>query len=124
MHYLRVAFWGLVALALVTVGLANREIVTLRLLPEGLAQAVGLAGLGTSLPLFLVILFGFTLGLLVGFVWEWIREIPERAAARERGEEILRLRREIALLRGEAGPTADPVEAALAATAPVAAARR
>ena len=36
MRFLKTAFWGLVALALVTVGLANRGVVTLRVLPEDL----------------------------------------------------------------------------------------
>jgi hypothetical protein len=113
MRLLRLAFWALVAAALVTMGLANRGIVTLRVLPEALSAELGLAP-DIRLPLFLVILAGFALGLLVGFVWEWIREIPERAAAREAARETARLRAEIARLKGEAAAK-DPAQAALAA---------
>ncbi|EPX87508.1 hypothetical protein ruthe_00579 [Rubellimicrobium thermophilum DSM 16684] len=113
MRLLRIAFWALVAAALVVLGLANRGIVRLQLLPEALGREIGLMP-GLDLPLFLVILLGFALGLLVGFVWEWIREIPERAAAREAAREMERLRLEIERLKGRQA-AADPVQAALAA---------
>lgn len=95
MRILKTAFWALVAAALVTMGLANRGIVTLRVLPEALSGALGLSP-DLDLPLFLVILLGVAFGLLVGVIWEWIREIPERAQARELARELDRLRREVA----------------------------
>jgi putative membrane protein len=113
MRLLRIAFWALVAAALVTLGLANRGIVRLRVLPEALGREVGVAP-DIDLPLFLVILIGFALGMLVGFVWEWIREIPERAAARDAAREMERLRLEIERLKGRQA-AADPAQATLAA---------
>ena len=105
MRTLITAFWAIVALCLVVLGLANRDIVRLRVLPQALSDAVGMAP-DIDLPLFLVILSGFALGLLVGFIWEYIREIPERAAARSTVRELERLRAEIGRLRGTIPVTA------------------
>jgi uncharacterized integral membrane protein len=88
-------FWLLVAAVLVTVGLANRGIVELRLLPEALEARVGPMP-DLDLPLFLVILGSVGFGLLMGFVWEWIREIPERAEARRLARELASLRAQVA----------------------------
>jgi hypothetical protein len=49
-----------------------------------------------DLPLFLVVVGSGGLGLLLGLLWEWIREIPERAQARATARELDRLRRELA----------------------------
>ena len=106
MRLLKTAFWGLVAIALVTMGLANRGIVTLRVLPEAFSAWLGVSP-DIDLPLFLVILLGFALGLLVGFVWEWIREIPERAQGRATARELDRLRREVARQRAAASSRND-----------------
>jgi hypothetical protein len=112
MRALRVLFWAIVAAALVVVGIANRDPVTLRVLPEALAQAVGRSP-DIEVPLFLAIFGGMALGLLVGIVWEWIREIPERAQARAAAAEIARLRAEVARLRDKAGEGDDDVLALL-----------
>lgn len=101
MRPLLTAFWAVVAAALITAGLANRELVPVRLLPESIKAAMGF-GPTVELPLFLIILGGFGFGLLAGVVWEWIREIPERAEARATARELARLRAEVARLRGEA----------------------
>ena len=37
-----------------------------------------LSYLSFDVPLFVVVFAGFALGILLGLVWEWIREIPER----------------------------------------------
>jgi len=100
-RFLKTVFWLIVALVLVTVGLANRGIVTLRVLPEALSGWLGVSP-DVDLPLFLVILAGVALGLGIGFIWEWIREIPERAAARNSAREIARLQAEIRRQKAEA----------------------
>ncbi|HAV08869.1 MAG TPA: DUF1049 domain-containing protein, partial [Rhodobacteraceae bacterium] len=70
MRYLRYAFMGALALCLIAVALANRQVVGLKLLPDGLAEIAGLNP-SIELPLFLVIFGGILAGLLIGFVWEW-----------------------------------------------------
>lgn len=102
MRVLKTLFWLAVAVVLVTLGLANRAIVELRALPEALEARLG-AVPDLELPLFLVILGGVALGLLIGFVWEWIREIPERAQARSLARELENLRAELARRQAEAG---------------------
>lgn len=76
-------FWGLVVVALVVLGLANRGMVALHLLPEGLA---GLAGSPAPLevPLFLVIALAVVAGAVVGLVWEWLRNHAIRSELRRR----------------------------------------
>ncbi len=94
LRVLSTLFWLLVAAVLVTVGIANRGLVELKLLPEALAARVGHVP-DLEVPLFLVILGSVALGLLIGFVWEWIREIPERGEARRLARELEALRAEV-----------------------------
>ena len=96
MRYFRYAIWAIIAVVLVTLALANREAVTLRLMPDDIAATLGYpeALNVISLPLFGVILAGIVLGVLLGFVAEWMREHKFRAEAR-------RKRREADQLAGE-----------------------
>ncbi|EYD70821.1 lipopolysaccharide assembly protein LapA domain-containing protein [Limimaricola hongkongensis] len=100
MRALRIAFWGIVAICLVILGLANRGMVTLRLLPEGLSGLFGITP-DITMPLYAVVLIGVALGLLIGFVWEWLREYRHRSVARKRAREVNRLEREVDRLRHE-----------------------
>ncbi len=103
-RYLRYAFLAVLAILLITVALANREPVTLRLMTDGLAKAVGLTG-SVTLPLFVVVFGGIVAGLLIGFVWEWFREHKHRAAAATHRRDKDRLEREVSRLRqSSAGP--------------------
>jgi lipopolysaccharide assembly protein A len=97
-RYLRLIFLALVGLGLLTVALANRAPVSVRLLPEDLAALTGLTWT-MDLPLFLVIFAGIILGVLIGFVWEWFREHSHRATAGQKSREVARLERELAVLK-------------------------
>jgi membrane protein implicated in regulation of membrane protease activity len=108
MKTIRIGFWLVVALVLVAVGLSNREIVTLHLMPAALAGAVGMRS-HIDLPLFLVIFAGVASGLFVGFVWEWLREWNERALSRAKDAEIGRLTRELSRLNAEKAVGKDEV---------------
>ena len=100
MKTIRYAFWALVGLCLILIGLGNRGIVTVRAMPEALGDLVGLSP-DIQLPLFVVIFLGVGAGLLIGFLWEWVREHRQRAEGRARAREVEALRREVASLRAE-----------------------
>ncbi len=112
MKYIRYACTAIFALALVLIALANRGTVTLRVLPDELA---GFAALNPTydLPLFVVIFGGILVGLILGFVWEWIREAGERAAAARQARELASLRAEVARLRKAESRERDEVLALL-----------
>lgn len=102
---IRQALLAVVLLAAVTMALANRQVVTVALWPEAVTEVAGF-GPTLTLPLFAVVLGAVAVGLLGGFVWEWLRERGIRADAR-------RSRRELAALRArraaEAAPPRDDV---------------
>ena len=107
LRYLKIAFLAIVGLGLLLVAVANRGPVTIRLLPDELA---GLAGIDWAVeaPLYAVIFGGVIAGVLVGFVWEWLREHKHRAAAAARAREVARLEREVQKTRAaEVGKSPD-----------------
>jgi putative membrane protein len=97
-RYLRLLLLAVLGLVLLTVALANRAPVMLRLLPDDMAALTGLTW-AMELPLFLVILGGILAGVLIGFVWEWVREHGHRATASQKSREVTRLERELAVLK-------------------------
>lgn len=108
MKTLSYAFWAVIGLCLIVIGLANRGMVTLRAMPEALGNLIGLSP-DIQLPLFVVIFLAIGLGLLIGFLWEWLREHRFRAEARARGREVVQLRREMDRLRDSDGDGKDDV---------------
>ncbi|MFN7003484.1 MAG: lipopolysaccharide assembly protein LapA domain-containing protein [Roseinatronobacter sp.] len=93
MAYLRYGFAALVAAVFVTVALANRALVEVKLLPDALASLFGF-NFEIRLPLFLLLALAVGAGLLLGFIWEWLREHGIRAEAAQ-------LRREKDAMRDE-----------------------
>lgn len=112
MRYLRYAFMATLAICLIGIALANRQDVNLTLLPEGIAGIVGV-NQQVALPLFLVIFGSILVGLLLGFVWEWLREYKHRAEAATKGAEAARLERELTKVRRKTGEGRDDVLALL-----------
>jgi len=112
MRYVRYASIAIFGLALVLIALANRGMVTLRVLPDELA---GFAALNPTydLPLFVVIFGGILAGLVLGFIWEWIREAGERAAAARQARELASLRAEVVRLKKAESRERDEVLALL-----------
>lgn len=94
LRLIKLLFLGVILLFLVTMALGNREPITLQLLPGTLGDAVGF-NLGVTLPGFLMVLAIFSIGLLFGFVWEWLREAKHRAIARVEQRERQRLEEEV-----------------------------
>jgi uncharacterized integral membrane protein len=85
---------AIIAIGLVAVALANRGTMTLRLLPDALADLAGI-NFELTLPIFIVILGTFLLGLFFGFIWEWLREHKHRATAKTEQRERERLEQEV-----------------------------
>lgn len=99
MRYIRYAFLAILGVGLITVALANRGSVTLNLLPQELSGFLGWSW-SLTLPLFVVIFAGLLAGILIGFVWEWLREHKIRAEGTRHRKERDQLVREVKTLRG------------------------
>ena len=106
MKTIRYTFWAIVGLCLILIGLANREIVTVRAMPEALGDLLGISP-DIQLPMFVVIFLGVGAGLTIGFFWEWVREYRIRSDARGKAREVESLKREVEQLRGAAGKAPD-----------------
>ncbi len=112
MRYIRYLFLAVVGLALIVVALANRDVVTLSIVPDEIAGLLPIPN-AFSIPLFLVILGSIVAGLLIGFVWEYFREHKQRAEAARKKRELNRLEREVKGLREKSGEGKDDVLALL-----------
>lgn len=108
MKAIRYAFWAIVAVCLILVGLANRGIVTVKAMPTAFSDLLGISPT-IELPLFFVIFLGVGAGLLIGFLWEWVREHRIRADARAKAREVEALKRQIASLKTESTKDGDDV---------------
>lgn len=102
LRYLRYFFLAVLGLVLVTVALANRDIVLLRVLPPELANFAGI-NWEIRLPLFIIVFGGIVAGLLIGFVWEWMREARLRGEGSRAKRDAAHLEREVKRLK-----TSDP----------------
>ena len=109
---LRYLFLALLAIALVSLALANRAPVALRALPDDLAVLFG-ANYEVQVPLFLVVFLGIALGLILGFAWEWAREHKHRVAAVSGTRAVAKLERELAVMKDSTSTPKDEILALL-----------
>ena len=112
MRYIRYAFLAGLGIVLISVSLANRGMVELKLMPDALTDLTG-GSPAITLPLFVVILGGIAAGLVIGFFWEWLREYKHRRDASVKAREVRRLEREVTRLKGEKHRGKDEVLAIL-----------
>ncbi len=112
MRYIRYAFLGCLGIILISVSMANRGLVEIKLIPDALGNLIGF-NFGFSLPLFVVILCGIAAGLVIGFVWEWLREFKQRRTASNSARTVRKLEREVTKLKGEKHEGKDEVLAIL-----------
>jgi lipopolysaccharide assembly protein A len=110
MRTLKLLLLGLILLAIVVLALANRDPVTLHLLPEGMARVMPLS---IQVPLFAVSLVSIVLGMAIGYLLEWLREHKHRRRASQKTREAAQLNREVEKLRKESGKAGDDVLALL-----------
>lgn len=111
MRTIKLILLAVILLAIVLLGLANRAPVTLHLLPPGLAELV--PGAMIDLPLFVVILAAILSGMVLGYLFEYVRESKHRRRAREKQREASQLSTEVSQLRKETNRPKDDVLAVL-----------
>ena len=80
MRLIRTIFLFCLAILLFLLSLANNGKVTLYFLPENLSYFLGIK-FALNIPLFLVFFSGIFIGLVIGFLWEWLREYKFRVEA-------------------------------------------
>lgn len=102
----------LIALCLVTIAMGNREPMTVQLLPDPIARLAGF-NLDLTLPGFMMVLTIFCVGLLFGFIWEWLREHKHRADASRQRREKEQLAREVDRVKARSNEGKDDVLAML-----------
>ena len=107
---IKLVFLTLLLIAIVILALANREPVTLNLLPQ---VAEWILPLSIQLPLFAVILISILTGLLIGYILEWLREHKHRRLAAQKQREANRLEREVQTLKKKTMSEEDEVLALL-----------
>jgi len=112
MRYIRYFFLAGLGIILISASLANRDVVTVKLIPEALADLIGF-NFSLGLPLFVVMLGGIAAGLVIGFIWEWLREYKQRRTASNSARSVRQLEREVARLKGEKHQGKDEVLAIL-----------
>jgi len=115
MRYIRYAILGALGIVLVSVCFANRTVVDLKLMPDAVAEFAGL-NFSISLPLFVVVLGGIGAGLVIGFIWEWLREHKHRREAGTQAREVRKLSREVQKLKKQKHEGKDEVLALLEET--------
>lgn len=96
MRIIKYLLLAIILIAIVVLALANRGAVTLHLLPEGLSA---LGQRSVEAPLHLVGLGLILLGMILGYVLEWVREHKHRRRAAIKSREVAELNREVTQLR-------------------------
>ncbi|MDS9467894.1 LapA family protein [Paracoccus sp. MBLB3053] len=112
MRVIRLVLIFLLAVVLILVALANRAPITVNLVPESLSRFTN-GQWSMTLPGFLALFIAMVFGLIVGLVWEWLREHGQRAEAKARARELARLEREVGDLRRTHSAPKDDVLAIL-----------
>ena len=94
MRFVRYLVLAALAIVLVTIAMANREPLTIRLLPDELSRLLGV-NWETTLPTFVILLAAVLAGVALGFVWEWVREHKHRVTAATEKKERQRLEQQV-----------------------------
>ena len=100
MRLLRTLFLIFLAIILVVISIANSENVSLYLLPTDLSSLMGTT-IFINIPLFFVFFSGIFIGLIIGFVWEWLREHKFRVEANLNEKRLSRAETELSEMRAK-----------------------
>lgn len=100
MRFVKYLVLALIALVLVVVGFANRAPVTLTLFPAELVPFTKFNA-AITLETYQVVFGAVALGLLLGFIWEWLREHKHRAAVVRERREKSKLATEVKKLKAD-----------------------
>ncbi|MFO1207961.1 MAG: LapA family protein [Amaricoccus sp.] len=106
MRTLKLLLLAVILIVLVVLALANRQVVTLHLLPEGMARVLPAS---IDLPLYVVCLLSMVVGVLIGYLFEWLREHKHRRRASRQAREAARLNAEVERMRKQTGRGQDEV---------------
>ncbi len=112
MRAIRLAFVILLAIILLGVALANRQLITVGLFPAQFGQFLG-GSWSLTMPAFIAFFVAIMFGVVVGLIWEWLREAGLRAESSRRAAELARLEREVGHLRSGPSKQKDEVLAIL-----------
>ena len=100
MRLIRTLFLLCLATLLFLLSIANSEKVTAYFLPENLTSLLGVT-IAIKVPLFLIFFSGIFIGLVIGFVWEWLREYKFRVEANNFQKRLLRAETELSELHAK-----------------------
>lgn len=107
MRTIKLILLALILVAIVILAIANRGPVTVNLLPEGMSRLM--PGASVELPLYLVCLISTVVGLVLGYLFEYLREHKHRRRATENARAAAKLDRDINRLRKETNKPEDDV---------------
>jgi lipopolysaccharide assembly protein A len=96
-----------IAITLIMFALANRDVVTISLLPDELSF-IGL-NFYFHLPIFVVFFGGAIFGIMIGFVMEWMREYKLRSALSFKNRELKGMQTQLQQLKSEKYENKDDV---------------
>ena len=99
-------------IGIVLVALANRELVTIKLLPGPIDEIVGMTQ-SVTLPLFIILIAAVLVGLLLGYVIEWVRERKHRREVNVKARELSKLETEVQRMKKKSGEEDDEILALL-----------
>lgn len=111
MRTIKLILLALILVGVVVVALANRAPVTVQLLPGEMAALAPNAQV--TLPLFLHGLIAILVGMVLGYLLEYLRETKHRRRASANAREANRLHREVSELRRTTNKPKDDVVALL-----------
>ncbi|MBB5516714.1 putative integral membrane protein [Rubricella aquisinus] len=109
-RFARLILLALLALFLILLAVANRDTVTLQLMPDQLAGIFQVTG---DVPLFVLMIVMAGGGFALGYSVEYIREWKIRSEARRAKKEAKVLEQEVKSLRAKTGDDEDDVLALL-----------